>query len=78
MRNEAFRALAEIPTHLENTREAVGIFSKSEPLRKCGVKLYTVTLVALGHILKWFKRRAVGMRSFLISFCEFIMTNRND
>jgi hypothetical protein len=61
VRNEAFRALAEIPFHLESTRESVGIFSKSEALRKCGVRLYTVTLDALGHILKWFKKRALGM-----------------
>ena len=61
VRNEAFRALAEIPFHLESTRESVGVFSKSENLRKCGVKLYTVTLDALRHILKWFKKRAIGM-----------------
>jgi hypothetical protein len=61
VRNEAFRALADIPFHLESTREFVGIFNKSEALRKCGVKLYTVTLEALGYILKWFKKRAVGL-----------------
>lgn len=62
VRNEAFRALAEIPFHLESTKESVGIFSQSDALRKCGVKLYTVTLIALGHILKWFKKRAVGVK----------------
>jgi hypothetical protein len=61
VRNEAFTALAEIPFHLESTRESVGLFSKSDTLRKCGVKLYSVTLDALGHILKWFKKRAVGL-----------------
>ena len=61
VRNEAFRALAELPFHLENTRESVGIFSKSDALRKCGVRLYTVTLDTLGHILKWFKKKAIGM-----------------
>jgi hypothetical protein len=61
VRNEAFTALAEIPAYLENTTKVVGIFSKSENLQKCGVKLYTVTLAALRYILKWFKKRAIGM-----------------
>ncbi|KAH6670808.1 hypothetical protein B0J14DRAFT_545435 [Halenospora varia] len=60
VRNETFKALSEIPFHLSSTRESVGIFAKSEALRKCGVKLYTVTLEALGHILRWFKKRAIG------------------
>ena len=29
-------------------------------MRKCGVSLYIATLEALGHILKWFKTRAIG------------------
>lgn len=61
VRNETFKALSEIPFHLSSTRESVGIFAKSEALRKCGVKLYTVTLEALGHILRWFKKRAIGL-----------------
>jgi hypothetical protein len=61
VRSEVFKALADIPFHLESTRESVGLFSKSDALRKCGVRLYTVTLEALRHILKWFKQRAVGL-----------------
>ncbi|KAE8452652.1 hypothetical protein EG329_013911 [Mollisiaceae sp. DMI_Dod_QoI] len=60
VRNEAFDALAKIPDYLENTRQAVNLFSNSESLRRCGVKLYTVTIVVLRHILEWFKKRAIG------------------
>ncbi|KAH8589240.1 hypothetical protein B0O99DRAFT_746143 [Bisporella sp. PMI_857] len=60
VRNEAFKALEEIPFYLESTKDSVGVFEKSEALRKCGVKLYTVTLQALRHILTWFKKRAIG------------------
>ncbi|KAH7385088.1 hypothetical protein BKA64DRAFT_646518 [Cadophora sp. MPI-SDFR-AT-0126] len=60
VRSEAFKALADIPFHLESTKETVNTFNKSESLRKCGVKLYTVTLQALRHILEWFKKKAIG------------------
>lgn len=76
MRNEVFRALADIPFHLESTRESVGIFNKSEGLRKCGVKLYTVTLEALRHILKWFKQRAIGL--YLPYFSKLDLVDRNN
>jgi hypothetical protein len=61
VRNEAFTGLAEIPFHLERVVESVRVFDESDALRKCGVRLYTVTLVALGFILKWFKERAISM-----------------
>ncbi|KAL6718249.1 hypothetical protein ACLMJK_004337 [Lecanora helva] len=67
LRDEICDALLEIPLLLTTTNRALGAFRKSKSLHEASADLYVATLVALNHIVVWYKGKVMKriFKSFL-------------
>ncbi|EQL38730.1 hypothetical protein BDFG_00275 [Blastomyces dermatitidis ATCC 26199] len=55
-------ALAEIPILISSTHKALGIFRRSNDLRRSSAALYAATIAALHHIVAWYREKASTLR----------------
>ena len=60
VRESVFKALADIPRHLENTKLILNVFKRSEQLHGSSSELYLSILGTLQHIVVWFRERATS------------------
>ncbi|EGC45637.1 conserved hypothetical protein [Histoplasma capsulatum var. duboisii H88] len=58
LRTDISDALTEIPLLISSTHKALGIFRRSNDLRRSSAALYTATIAALHHIVVWYKEKA--------------------
>ncbi|OJD25472.1 hypothetical protein ACJ73_03156 [Blastomyces percursus] len=58
LRTDISDALAEIPILISSTHKALGIFRRSNDLRRSSATLYAATIAALHHIVAWYREKA--------------------
>ncbi|PGH07687.1 hypothetical protein GX51_01696 [Blastomyces parvus] len=58
LRTDIGDALTEIPILISSTHKALGIFRKSNDLRRSSAALYAATIAALHHIVAWYREKA--------------------
>ncbi|KLJ12760.1 hypothetical protein EMPG_12242 [Blastomyces silverae] len=62
LRTDISDALAEIPILISSTQKALGIFRRSNDLRRSSAALYAATIAALHHIVAWYREKASIIR----------------
>ncbi|EEH10615.1 conserved hypothetical protein [Histoplasma capsulatum G186AR] len=63
LRTDISDALTEIPLLMSSTHKALGIFRRSNDLRRSSAALYTATIAAVHHIVVWYKEKASSRNS---------------
>ncbi|OJD18718.1 hypothetical protein AJ78_01255 [Emergomyces pasteurianus Ep9510] len=86
LRTDISDALAEIPILLSSTHQALGIFRRSNDLRRSSAALYSATIAALHHIVVWYREKAMKklrlsifkQENYGTELCDLLKTVRDE